>query len=410
MAFTPLHRALGLPPSELAFTMLRSAIERQVTEKGDLDWKERLPDSRNPKAPEEFAKDVAAMVNGGGGMIVYGVAEDRASSAAKDIVPVEVWTDAIERKLRGWAYSLIQPPVHGLEFIPLVDQNDGSLAVILSVPASLEMPHLAMKDDAFRAPRRYGAQTVFMSERDIEQAYRARFEDRRNNTRDLADLLDQTRSGLSDGTVLAAAARPTNPRPAYAGRISREDAGSILASLVHGNPYLKGRDGLDYVDSNARAGYRKWRSLGGHGGQASAVVEIHDDGSVSVAYQALVKGKGFEPNDVHARDAQQLSAHIVHLARATAERLDMTSDFEISLLIRTGGDLPIFIRTFEKGVDHLRDRDHLTGIHRFQPVTGILAANIRDDEALETVRGLALDIVNQGGSMDLGKRYLKAEL
>lgn len=191
MAFTPLHRALGLPPSELVFTMLHSAIERQVTEKGDIDWKERLPDSRNPNAPEEFAKDVAAMVNGGGGMIVYGVAEDRASSAAKDIVPVEAWTDALERKLRGWAYSLIQPAVHGLEFIPLKDPDNGSLAVILSVPASLEMPHLAMKDDAFRAPRRYGAQTVFMSERDIEQAYRARFEDRRNNSRDLADLLDQ---------------------------------------------------------------------------------------------------------------------------------------------------------------------------------------------------------------------------
>lgn len=215
MAFTPLRRALGLPPSEPAFAMLHSAIERQVTEKGDLDWKERLPDSRNPKAPEEFAKDVAAMVNGGGGMIVYGVAEDRASSAAKNIVPVEAWTDAIERKLRGWAYSLIQPPVHGLEFTPVEDQNDGSLAVILSVPASLEMPHFAMKDDALRAPRRYGAQTVFMSERDIEQAYRTRFEDRRNNSRDLADLLDQTMSGLKDGTVLAAAARPTSPTQQY---------------------------------------------------------------------------------------------------------------------------------------------------------------------------------------------------
>lgn len=45
------------------------------------------------------------MVNGGGGMIVYGVAEDRATSAAKDILHVEAWTDAADRKLRGWAYS-----------------------------------------------------------------------------------------------------------------------------------------------------------------------------------------------------------------------------------------------------------------------------------------------------------------
>lgn len=109
-------------------------------------------------------------------------------------------------------------------------------------------------------------------------------------------------------------------------------------------------------------------------------------------------------------DAQQLSAHVVHLARATAERLDITSNFEISLLISNGGDLPIFIRSFEKRVDHLHDRDHLTGIHKFQPVTGILAANSRPKEVLDTARGLALDIMNQGGSVDLGKRYLKAGL
>ena len=131
---------------------------------------------------------------------------------------------------------------------------------------------------------------------------------------------------------------------------------------------------------------------------------------MSLAYQALVKGKGFETNDVHAMDAQQLSAHIVHLARATAERLDMISDYEISLVMRVRDDLPIFIRTFEKGVNHLRNRDDLTGIHKFQPVTGILAANIPADEALETVRSLALDIMNQGGPSDLGKRYLKDEL
>lgn len=43
------------------------------------------------------------MVNGGGGMIVFGIAENRESSAAERIVPVEEWSDAIERKLKSWA-------------------------------------------------------------------------------------------------------------------------------------------------------------------------------------------------------------------------------------------------------------------------------------------------------------------
>ena len=58
-----------------------------------------------------------------------------------------------------------------------------------------------------------------MSERDIEQAYLVRFEDRRNSARALSDLLDQTMTGFHrSGVWLYAAARPLSPRPAYAGR------------------------------------------------------------------------------------------------------------------------------------------------------------------------------------------------
>ncbi|WP_426996298.1 AlbA family DNA-binding domain-containing protein [Pseudarthrobacter sp. N5] len=408
MAFTPLHRALGLQPSALTYAMLPSAIEQRVTEKGDLDWKEKLPDSRNPKANEEFAKDVAAMVNGGGGMIVYGVAEDRVSSAAERIVSVEDWSDTIERKLRGWAYSLIQPPVHGLEFTPLEESDKGPRVLVLEVPASLETPHFSMKDDALRAPRRYGAQTVFMSERDIEQAYRTRFEDRRNNARSLSDLLDQTMTGIDqDGVWLVAAARPLSPRPAHTARISRQDAREILDSLTNTNPFLKDRYGFEYADLNPRPGYRKWRSISGHGG----IVDIHDDGSVSVGHKASIGRDGFEAStDIHVMDAQQLPAHIIHLARATTERMDMTSDYEVSMVLSAQGNNPIFIRTFETAINHLRSRDQLTAIHKFQPVTGILAANISEDEALVTVRSLALDVMNQGGSPALGRHYLRDQL
>lgn len=414
MAFTPLHRVLGAQPSALTYSMLQQAIEQQVTEKGDLDWKESLPHSRDPKASEEFAKDVAAMVNGGGGLIVYGVAEDRVTSAASRIVSVEVWTDATERKLRGWAYSLIQPPVHGLEFTPLLESNGGSRVVVLAIPASMETPHFSMKDDALRAPRRYGAQTVFMSERDIEQAYRTRFEDRRNAERTLSDLLDQTIFGIEqDGVWLAAAARPINPRPAYSGRISREDARQIIASLVSANPFLKNAHGLESADLNPRPGYRKWRSLMQRGGQTPTVVDVHDNGSVSLAYRPVpMRSDDFDARtDVHVMDAQHLPAHIVHLARTVSERMGMTSDFEISIVMDAPqANGPLFVRTFEPVINHLRTRDQLNPIHTYQPVNGILAGNLRAEEALETVRSLALDVMNQGGSSTLGKDHLKDHL
>jgi hypothetical protein len=49
--------------------------------------------------------------------------------------------DVIERKLRAWAYSLIQPPVHGLTFTPL--SEDDNQVVVLEIPPSHETPHFA---------------------------------------------------------------------------------------------------------------------------------------------------------------------------------------------------------------------------------------------------------------------------
>jgi hypothetical protein len=117
-----------------------------------------------------------------------------------------------------------------------------------------------MKDDTLRASRRYGAQTVFMSERDIEQAYRARFADRRNNDRNMSDLLDQVLLGVERSGVWLAAARQINPRPVYAGRITETEAKEILMDLMSNNPFFEQRQGLQTAGLNPRPGYRKWRS------------------------------------------------------------------------------------------------------------------------------------------------------
>jgi hypothetical protein len=415
MLFTPLHRALGLEPSALTYSMIQDATVQKVVEKGDLDWKQKLPDGRDPGGSAEFAKDVAAMVNGGGGMIVFGVEESRESSAAEKIVPVEDWTDAIERKLRSWAYSMIQPPVHGLEFTSLVDaEGQGSRVVVLQVPVSFETPHFVIKGDSIRAPRRYGAQTVFMSERDIEQAYRTRFEDRRNHERSLSDLLEQTLLGVhpSDRVWLAAAARPVNPRPAYAGRITEYDAKDVLASLMSTNPFLKENAGMEATSLMPKPGYRKWRSTYPDTGSEWSVVDIHDDGSVALAYGGfpLDHIPDFVPSaDVHVMDAQFLPAHIVHLARSVAARLDITGDFEVSLTIKPAYTGRLYIRTFDQS-GHMTSRDRLAPIYRFHPVTGIIDGSGPVSEALDSVRALALDIVNQGGAKGLGHLHLKDEV
>ena len=76
MAFTPLHRALGSSLDVSRHTSWRMPSERTWPETDDLEWKTDLPDPRDPSKTHELAKDVAAMANAGGGLLVYGVAED----------------------------------------------------------------------------------------------------------------------------------------------------------------------------------------------------------------------------------------------------------------------------------------------------------------------------------------------
>ena len=352
---------------------------------------------------------MAAFANNGGGLIIYGVAES--NSGAASIESVEDWNESDEQRLRSWAYTLIQPPIHGLEFQHLTgDENDENGVVALSIPSSPDVPHFVIQKGSLRAPRRYGSHTVDMSEREIEKAYRLRFEDRRANDRALDTLLEQVMLGVDheEGIWLVAAARPTQPRPRHSGRVVRDEVRDILTTFTYGNPFLKsGVPGME-TNPNPRPGYRKWRSEL-RNFTARTVVDIHEDGSVALATRArdadLVQ---FDPTmDIHVLDAQLLPASICHLTRTTAAQFSMSGAFEISITVSSAPESPVFIRTFERGINHMRNREEIAPIYRFEAVTGVLDVKGSETDALESVRDLATDIMNQGGTQTLGNVYLE---
>lgn len=252
-----------------------------------------------------------------------------------------------------------------------------------------------------------------MSEREIAQAYRRRFEDRRTADVSLAQLMERTLLGIPRTSVwLVAAAQPTRPRPAYAERIPRETAQNILSSLMSSNPFLVDATGLENVGLNPRPGYRKWRSTEPSRGEIRGIVDIHDDGSVSLAVMAKeARDQTWSPaTDVHVMDAQTLPAYLIQLIRSAADWLSLVGDFQVSISMMSPiGGHPIFIRTFDQG-GHFRDRDDLAPIYDFQPVTALVESAGSEAEALEMVRSLALDIMNQGGSSALGYTYLRGKV
>lgn len=160
--FTALHRALGLPPSPLTDELLDAAVAAGVTEASDLDWKSELPPAKGlPQT--DFPKDVAAMANSGGGVIVFGVHESQ--KAATERVDVGELDEAYERSLRSAAITAISPPVFGLYVHRL--GADGNRAVVVEVPTSIDGPHLIYKHDYFAAPVRNDSDTVWMKERQV---------------------------------------------------------------------------------------------------------------------------------------------------------------------------------------------------------------------------------------------------
>ena len=74
--FTSLHRALGInSTNEFTTEMIDQLVDRQVAEAPDLDFKAAIPPVK-ALAASDVKKDLCAMANIGGGVIVYGVAED----------------------------------------------------------------------------------------------------------------------------------------------------------------------------------------------------------------------------------------------------------------------------------------------------------------------------------------------
>lgn len=82
MTFTALHRVLGVAPGPLTADLLDDAVARGIEEASDLDWKSELPPKKG-LSQTDFPKDVAAMANSGGGVIVFGVLESQKAATGR---------------------------------------------------------------------------------------------------------------------------------------------------------------------------------------------------------------------------------------------------------------------------------------------------------------------------------------
>ncbi|WP_441996123.1 AlbA family DNA-binding domain-containing protein [Paenarthrobacter sp. TAF1] len=407
MDFTSIHRAVGAAPAPLTDDLLDSAVAAGAGETHDLDWKSQLPQMK-ALPQSEFPKDVAAMANNGGGLIVYGVTE--VQKAATGRVDVGELHEGYERALRSAAITAITPPVFGLKIHRLGTESAQNRAVIVEIGPSVDGPHLIYKNELFGAPIRNDADTVWMKERQIEAMYRARFDERKHAADALSAMFSETSAGRStfERAWLIGVARPRVPR--LLGRMDRDDARHILKKAVPlalSYATSSGIHPLENVDAlNPRPGLRRWVAVNAATGERQLWKEawtgILHDGSVTLAAAVgghrMTRDEYFEGHQIEGRAIECAIADLMALLRKTAEATG-NDEYEVQVGIEWSGGEPLQILTVDghglvyEGVS--------TPLHRFAPVEVSIAARGSDKDFHRHTYELARDCVNQGGLSNL---------
>ena len=111
---------------------LRRIITEKIQESAQIEFKRQLPESGKN---DDLAKDIAAMANSGGGLIIYGIEEE--SGIASGLAPFDL-TGVVERV--ALVATTIDEPPRLTSIVRIMDGNVGYLVV--QVAPATRGPHL----------------------------------------------------------------------------------------------------------------------------------------------------------------------------------------------------------------------------------------------------------------------------
>ncbi len=143
---------------------LLELIQNEVQEDIQLDYKASAALHNTESKKREISKDVSAMANSAGGVLIYGIVEDGHIPKKLDegFDPNETTKEWLEQIIN----SRIQRKINGLKIFPieLKTSNPGRFAYVVSVPQSSRAPHQAHDKKFYK---RYNFESVPMEEYEI---------------------------------------------------------------------------------------------------------------------------------------------------------------------------------------------------------------------------------------------------
>ncbi|MFJ2651582.1 helix-turn-helix domain-containing protein [Streptomyces sp. NPDC087420] len=351
-SWTRLHEHLGHRPGPLTYDMVAAAVAEKLPESDDLDWKGELPTFlRKPGLWNEFAKDVAAMANTRGGLLIYGVSDEI------ELVGIDL-SEVDEKQMRQALRNAIQPYVPGVDLVPLPAPDGGLDVLVVDVPPSESAPHFQYgweqkdKDRAtFNAPYRVKDDTFYLAEHQVARAYQDRFA-----RQDAAGALLNAHLAHATDTVLhqpgqrcawlVVAASPARPVPRMVPAPTQTEAQDTLvraqatANRLH-DEFSPSSVMSRVLNSGMHVGLRRWVASNflvpdQRTSARRVMAELHHDGSV-VLCVALGENTP-QLGDLVPVDTWLLNAVITDaVAVCDAFRLSRTPDtsFDITATLAT---------------------------------------------------------------------------
>ncbi|MBD8057840.1 ATP-binding protein [Cellulomonas sp. JH27-2] len=419
----------------MTYELVAAAVAAQTAEADDLDWKAVA--RTDEAARVELAKDLAAMANSGGGLLVVGVAESGEGAELTVAMSDIALTPQLEQQVLSVNAQRVQPMIEGVEVHPLPNPETAGAGVLaVYIPPSPDAPHFVGRPDGtYAAPRRNGPHTVWLREREIERAYADRFSRRSAEAERLDRVLNDTKEHLL-GSVpwVIGAAVPRNPRASLVINPTAEHARNAIArgaELDHqtmwqdtGERSAHGQTLAMFYSSlvgvlrgsaqDPRRGLRRWVVRHEHddlrvsGLTDDAYVELHHDGSVAFAYPPAVRAQTLVDQDptasfIRLSFVEMGATSVVGLASAWAELLGVTGPIAVELAIVGRRDAePSLLKALSVStMGGFNFGEHVahgsTALLQAEPAVSELLDPTDRDDRRATALQLAEDVVHQFG-------------
>ncbi len=145
---------------------INDLITNKIEESLNLDFKASGALSKEPKKKKEISKDVSAMANSEGGIIIYGLTEDHHVASSFSFIDGEEYT---KEWLEHVINTNISRRISNIKIVPIRVGDDLKKTIyVVRIPESNLAPHMASNN---RFYKRYNFESVPMEQYEVRLLY-----------------------------------------------------------------------------------------------------------------------------------------------------------------------------------------------------------------------------------------------